>query len=199
MELKDKLINEKDIAEIAIKQGVEYAFLKAFLEVEANGRGFDVKTGKILIQFEPHLFKRNFKEWAKDNQLDVWENNKVDVQSKEWEAFNSAFKEDQESALKSTSIGLPQILGEHYKRLGYKTVGEMWDDFKAHERNQVLALVKFLKTDAKLWRAVQDKNWHLIASYYNGKFYKDLAKKLGTDPYDLKLERAYNKHKKTGL
>lgn len=39
--------------------------------------------------------------------------------------------------MKSTSIGLGQIMGFHYALLGYKTVGEMWDDAKKGLVNQV--------------------------------------------------------------
>ncbi|HCN48796.1 MAG TPA: hypothetical protein DIT10_06845 [Chryseobacterium sp.] len=37
--------------------------------------------------------------------------------------FNDAFAKDKDAAMKSTSIGLPQILGIHYKRLGFASVG----------------------------------------------------------------------------
>lgn len=197
--VKDIFITEKEIAEIAIEAGLTYAFLKTFLIVEAGSSGFDSKTGKILIQFEPHLFKQNFKTWWKNTKIALWETNKVENQVKEWSAFNSAYAEDAESAMLSTSIGLPQILGGHYKRLGYKSVGEMWDDFKAHERNQVKALVRFLKTDPKLWQAVKVKDWHLIATYYNGKYYKELAKKLGVKPYNEKLQETFAKYEKSHL
>ena len=37
---------------------IEYAALMAFIYAETGGsRGFDEKTGKIKIQFEPHKFR----------------------------------------------------------------------------------------------------------------------------------------------
>lgn len=192
-------LTDKDLAVIAKESGLTFAFLKTFIEVEAAGTGFDPKTGKILIQFEPHLFKQNFKDWWKNAKIAVWETNKVEPQPQEWQAFNSAFAEDKEAAMLSTSIGLPQILGAHYKRLGYKSVGEMWDDFKAGEINQIRALVKFIKTDSRLLKAVIAKDWHLVATLYNGKYYKQLAQKLRVKPYDQRLKETHDKYEKMYL
>jgi hypothetical protein len=167
----------------------EIEMLEAFIEVESGGKGFDSKTGKILIQFEPAWFKRKV-PYAPSGK---WSVNKVDVQSKEWEAFNDAFKIDPNGAMESTSIGLPQIMGFHWKKLGYSSVGTMWDDFKVSETNQIKALVKFIDTDKMLLKAMKEKDWHKIASIYNGSGYKELAERLGREPYDISLRKAYEK------
>ena len=73
--------------EIAIEFKLLPASLGAFIEVESGGSGFAKDTGKILIQFEPHWFKRKV-PYAPSG---AWSVNKVDVQSKEWIAFNNAF------------------------------------------------------------------------------------------------------------
>jgi len=168
---------------------VPFEVIMAIIEVETPGYGFDPKTGKILIQFEPVWFRKN-EPFAPSG---AWSVNKVDVQSKEWIAFNDAFSIDPESAMKSTSIGLPQIMGFHYERLGYKNVGEMWDDFKKGERQQILALFRFILTDAKLLQAVREKNYHMIAYIYNGSKYKKMAKKWGREPYDISLRKSTEK------
>ena len=196
--MKEK-VTDVQLAAIAKEEGLSFSFLKAFIDVEAAGNGFDPKTGKILIQFEPHLFKQNFKTWWKNAKIAVWETNKVEPQPQEWQAFNSAFAEDKEAAMLSTSIGLPQILGAHYKRLGFKSVGEMWDNFKESEYNQVKALVKFIKTDARLLKAVLEENYHLVATYYNGKYYRELAQKLRVKPYDERIKERHEKYKKLYL
>lgn len=177
------------VRELAKVNKVLFEVMMAIIEVETPGNGFDSKTGKILIQFEPSWFKRH-EPYAPSG---AWSVNKVDVQSKEWIAFNNAFAINKESAMKSTSIGLPQIMGFHYERLGYKTVGDMWDDFKKGEYQQVLALFRFVLTDAKLLKAVREKNYHLIAYIYNGSAYKEMAKKWGREPYDISLRKATEK------
>ncbi|HQW84827.1 MAG: N-acetylmuramidase family protein [Chitinophagaceae bacterium] len=176
-----------DIKLIAKNFGIEPAMFLAFIEVESGGKGFDDLTGKILIQFEPSWFRKKV-AYAPSG---AWSVNKVDVQSKEWVAFNDAFKINPNAAMESTSIGLPQIMGFHWKLLGYKSVGEMWDDFKRGEYQQVLALARYIKANPKLYSAIKRKDWHMIAYLYNGSQYKKMAKKWGREPYNISLEKAY--------
>ena len=161
--------------------------LQAFIRVESGGKGFDSATGKLLIQFEPHYFKKR-EPYAPSG---AWSVNRVDVQKKEWEAFNNAFSIDKESAMESTSIGLPQIMGSHWKRLGYESVGAMWDDFKTGELAQVKALIKFIETDQRLYNAITSLDWPTVARIYNGAGYKEVAKKYGRQPYDEAMAQAY--------
>lgn len=170
---------------------IEVEMLQSFIEVESGGKGFDSKTGKILIQFEPVWYKKK----SPYSPSGLWSVNKVDVQSKEWEAFNDAFKSNPEVAMESTSIGLPQIMGFHWKALGYASVGAMWDEFKKGEIQQVSGLIKFITVDPRLLKAMKEKQFDKIASIYNGSGYKDLAIKLGRVPYDVSLQQAYNKYK----
>lgn len=181
------------------KSSIELAALLAFMEVESGGKGFDPKTGKIMIQFEPHVFSnKSGVERSVVNQY-VWDENKVDVQHQEWIAFNDAFKLNPDLAMESTSIGLPQIMGFHWKRLGFTSVGAMWDYFKIGELNQVKALIKFLETDRCLLDAITCLNWEKVATLYNGKGYKALALKLKREPYDITMAKSYNKYKGRGL
>lgn len=185
-------ITNDQIREIARNNGIEYATLKAFIEVESGGIGFAKDTKKIIIQFEPSWFRRK----APYAPSGKWSLNKVERQSQEWIAFNDAFRLNPNAAMESTSIGLGQIMGFHYKTLGYKTVGEMWDEAKKGEYFQVLQMVRFIKSIPALFKALQQKNWHLVAYYYNGAGYKELAKKIGREPYNISLEKAYNKYVK---
>jgi len=168
---------------------IEPAMLQAIIKVETGGAGFDSKTGKILIQFEPHWFKKN----APFAPSGAWTVNKVEVQSKEWIAFNDAFKKDKIAAMLSTSIGLPQIMGFHYGRLGYTSVGAMWDDFKVSLDNQILALITFLETDKKLLQACISKDFKTIADCYNGLGWPEIAKKYNREPYPISLKKEYLK------
>ncbi len=181
------------------KSNIELAALLAFMEVESGGFGFDPKTNKIMIQFEPHIFSdKSGIERSEANHY-IWDENKVDLQPAEWKAFNDAFKVNPDLAMESTSIGLPQIMGFHWKRLGFFSVDAMWDYFKVSELNQVKALIKFIETDNNLMQALTSLNWDKVASIYNGKGYKALALKLKREPYDITMSKAYNKYKGKGL
>ena len=166
---------------------IEPRLLQAFIKVESGGKGFDSATGKILIQFEPAWFRK----MANFAPTGAWSVNGVERQAKEWAAFNNAFAIDREAAMKSTSIGLPQIMGFHWKRLGYANVGAMWDDFKVSEENQIKALEKFIMTDPRLLKAFEEKDWHMMAYIYNGSGYAAQAHRLGIVPYNIQLQKAY--------
>ena len=86
-------------------------------------------------------------------------------------------------------------MGFHYKRLGYPTVGDMWDDFKKSETHQIKALIKFIETDKRLSKALLEKDWHQVAMIYNGAGYAALAFKHGREPYNISMANAYTKIK----
>lgn len=178
------------VRRIANEFNLEYASVMAFIDVESGGQAFDKATGKIMIQFEPRIFRSKVPH-ANEG---IWSTNRVERQSQEWKAFNDAFKINPNAAMESTSIGLGQVMGFHYQRLGYKSVGDMWDDAKKGIERQIWQMAKFIATDNRLFRALKDKNWHLVATYYNGAGYKQLAIKIGREPYDISMQKAYLKH-----
>lgn len=159
-----------DIKKIAKEAGIPQDNLRKVIAVESGGFGFDKSTGKILIQFEPHWFKRLFLKWT--SNLNVWQNNKVEVQSQEWKAFNDAFSKNPKAAMEATSIGLPQIMGFHWKALGFASVDAFWDYMKESEDNQIKTMVNFIKLNKKMYNALILGNWDVFAYFYNGAQYK---------------------------
>lgn len=178
------------IKEVAREFDFDWRLAAAFIEVESGSKGFDDKTGKLLIQFEPVWFRRK----APYAPSGAWSVNKVDIQRKEWEAFNNAFKINPDAAMESTSIGLGQIMGFHFKRLNFNSVGQMWDDAKKGLHNQVQQLFLFIVTDRRLLAALKSRNWPLVATLYNGAGYMDVARKYGREPYDESMKKAFKKY-----
>lgn len=185
---------KKSITEYADLFNIEPAALMAFVEVETGGQGFDTSTGKLLIQFEPKWFDRIAGRKLKYLPSGKWSVNGVERQSKEWEAFNSAFAIDPVSAMEATSIGVGQIMGFHWAKLGYNSVGEMWDEAKLGIKEQVYQMCLFIKATYGLHPALIRKDWHRVASLYNGSKYRELAAKLGREPYDESMAKAYKKY-----
>lgn len=173
------MVVDEELLQLANLFDIDLKILKAIIKVESGGVGFNT-DGKIIIQFEPSWFKRF------SNQSNfIIDNNKVGNQKEEWIAFNAAFKINPDAAMKSTSIGLMQIMGFHYLDLGFKTVGEMWDYAKASERNQVEIAIRFIKNNPKLFKAVKEHDFKTIAFYYNGSNYQKYN-------YDKRLQQTYN-------
>lgn len=171
------MITNEEYLNLANEFNISVSRIKAIDSVESNGEGFDPKTNKIKIQFEPGYFKKITKLIS-----GLWSTNKVDIQSKEWEAFNDAFKKNPNAAMESTSIGRMQVMGIHWKRLGFNSVGEMWDFAKKSEINQLWLGIKFIVTDSRLYDAVKKWDTKKVAYYYNGPNYwiKGYDKKLTT-------------------
>ena len=182
---------DKSIITECKKYSLDTAGLLTFIQVETGGQGFDKNTHKVIIQFEPVWFRRQ----APYAPSGKWSVNKVEVQSKEWAAFNDAYSKDKDAAMKSTSIGLGQLMGFHYARLGYKTVGDMWDDAKKSIDRQIWQLVRFIETDNNLKIALMNADWTRVATIYNGAGYQQLALKYNRVPYDEAMKSAYEKFK----
>jgi len=169
-----KLLNFQ-VADLARSNGYTFDNLMAVIKVESGGLGFGA-DGKIIIQFEPSWFKRK----SPYTPSGIWSQNGVDRQAKEWEAFNSAFALNPNAAMESTSIGLMQVMGFHWKLLGFKSVGEMWDYAKVSERNQLDIAIRFIKSNKKLDNALKQGDASTFAYYYNGSGYKQFK-------YDTRL------------
>lgn len=176
-------ITKKEIEQIAEEFGLSYSKVAAIKEVESGGIGFDSASGKIIIQFEPAWFKRK----SPYTPSGKWSLNKVEKQSQEWIAFNDAFYENAKAAMESTSIGMMQVMGFHWKLLGFKSVGEMWEYAKVSEANQLRLGLKFIKSNSKLFYALVEGDWKTVAYYYNGSDYQ-------RNKYDVKLEAANKKY-----
>lgn len=196
--MRQELITTIKQAVATTKTLIPLARLLAFIEVESGGKGFG-DTGKLMLQFEAHIFSKatNIPR-SKDNNW-AWDENLVDVQSKEWIAFNEAFEINPEEAMKSTSWGLPQIMGFNHKQAGYASVGDMLDDFKRGELEQVCALIRFIEANKKLYKAVMEGDYETIADIYNGAYHRQLALKNGWKPYPDKLKDAEAKYKSMKL
>jgi len=158
------------IKETAAEFNIEAAAIACFIETETGGVGFNV-DGKIIIQFEPVWFRKQ----APYAPSGLWSVNKVEVQSKEWLAFNSAFAISPVTAMMSTSIGL--------------------DDAKKGLDRQVWQMCKFIATDVKLQSCLKSHDWDGVATIYNGASYKKMAVVWNRVPYDKTMAIAYAKYK----
>lgn len=178
-----KFLSPVDFDVLSTEFNLEKALIKAVVAVESGGKGFD-SSGKIIIQFEPAWFKRK----APYTPSGKWSLNKVEVQYKEWEAFNDAYAKNANAAMESTSIGLMQVMGFHYKLLGFSNVGAMWEFAKESEINQLRLGLRFIKSNKKMYDGLKAKNFSIFAYYYNGEQYKKFN-------YDTRMLAAYNKSK----
>lgn len=162
------MITEEEYKKLALEFEISATNIKKVVKVESGGIGFSKETGKIIIQFEPSWFKRK----APYTPSGKWSLNKVEKQTAEWTAFNDAFSKNKNAAMESTSVGLMQVMGFHFKLLSFKSVGDMWDYAKISEANQLRLGLRFIKSNNKMYNALKTGDWNTFAYYYNGSQYK---------------------------
>ena len=166
--------------------------LRAFVKVEAGGT--NILNGRVIVRWESHWFKKYtgvvIKVHGKRGLINK------ECQDNEWEALERAAYKLQDAkwikeAFMSASFGLPQVMGFHYKRLGFSTPIDLMNNIQESEDNAIRVMGKFIQTGKKLLKACQEKNYHLIATYYNGKHYKKYSS--GGVTYADKIQNEYER------
>lgn len=177
--------------------GVEEAAVKAVASVESQGYGFikDATGANVpKILFERHIMFKRLRDYTSIKSADMAAKYPDIVNPSpggykgglaEWERLDRAIKIDRVSALESTSWGSFQIMGMHWKVLGFNSVQEFVN--KAYtEEGQLDLFVRFVKASPNVLRTLKAKDWVGVARAYNG---PDYAK----NSYDIRLKEAYNK------
>lgn len=154
--------------------------------------------GQAIIRFENHLF---YREWGKYNESvynkyfrhggnmghpgKPWENHEFresesdqfksfhGKQAAEYKVLSFASKLGGDAALRSISIGGPQILVSNYSMIGYPSPKAMYDAFQGSERAHVLGFFDFCNQKpapqkGNMINYLRERRWSDFARYYNG-------------------------------
>lgn len=204
--VNDKFLSEKDLIDFAAHLALELAAVKAVNEVESSGKGF-LAEGRPRILFEGHVFWRELKKrnldpktlWAVDFEnvlYEKWTRKYYQGGAAEYDRLEKAARISslpgvKEAAYCSASWGAFQIMGFHYKNLGYFSIDNFVERMNLHEREHLAAFGRFISSTSfsgkKLVDWLREKNWANFAHGYNGSGYKK-------NKYDLKLKSAYEKY-----
>lgn len=190
-----KTLTEQQIKDAAIRIDVPYAALKAVIEVEARSSGF-FSTGEPAILFERHVFWRQlgairwFTMRLKIMALHPRVCNKYSGgygrYSEQHDKLRIAASYNRDVALQSASWGIGQVMGYHWKALGYPSLQSFINDMYHSEARQLEAMLRYIKAN-NLIDELQRGDWAGFARGYNGPKYKK-------NNYDEKLRQAYNKY-----
>lgn len=188
------MLTDKQYQQAADDLGVTVPHIKAFEFVESNGDGF-LADGRPKILFERHVFYRQLKAAKGQVYADRIArdfpyicNTKPGGYSggaAEHNRLAQAVAIDRPSALESCSWGGFQIMGFHWKALGYSSIQALVNA-AYKEEGQLDMLVRFLKINPGIIRAMKAKDWAGVARGYNGPAYAQ-------NQYDTKLAAAYKK------
>lgn len=187
-------LKQADLELAAQELGVELASVLAVNEVESLGTGF-IKPSYPKILFERHIFWRQLVALNIDPKPLAKKYPGIVNQKRggyaggisEYMRLNVAKQINTTAAFESTSWGAFQIMGFHWKNLGFKSVEDFVASMMADEKSQLNIFVRFIQADASLHKALQGKKWSTFARIYNGPAYAD-------DLYDVKLARAYKRY-----
>ena len=189
-----RLLAQSDIAAAADKLGVQVAAVMAVNEVESRGRGF-LPGGQPVVLFERHVMYERLAAAGKDAadlalrfpELVNPKRGGYQGGAQEWYRLWLARQIDQNAANESASWGAYQIMGYHWRRLGYTSVASFVAQMSLTEGEHLDAFVRFVLADAGLHKALKARKWADFARGYNGPAYK-------ANLYDVKLQRAYERH-----
>jgi hypothetical protein len=139
-----------DLLVAADKLMTGVAVIRAVIEVEAAGAGFDDKR-RPKILFEPHIFYKQLGKGPKRDRA-VKEGlaypkagtKPYPPLSKRYDQIARAMAIDETAALNSASWGLPQIMGFNFKSAGFASAKAMVTSMMQGEREQLLAFANLL-------------------------------------------------------
>jgi len=192
-----KKLTEAQIAAQAKALGIEVAALRAVIEVECKGSGFNT-DGTPVILFERHVMRQRLIANKRDIDLNLISVERPDLCSKSTGAYglysaqhgrlNAAAQYHRDSALESASWGIGQVMGYHWKALEYPSLQAFINAMYKDEASQLDAMCRYIKVN-NLVNALKNKDWKAFARGYNGAAY-------AKNSYDVKLGNAYKKWSK---
>ena len=189
-----KKLTDSQILSQAKALGVEATALKAVIEVECKGSGFNA-DGTPVILFERHVMRQRL---IANGQVKIADQmmikrpdlcNKTDggygLYSAQHGRLNAAAQYHRASALESASWGIGQVMGYHWQSLGYPSLQAFINAMYKDEASQLEAMCRYIKVNG-LVNALKNKDWKAFARGYNGIAY-------AKNSYDIKLANAYMK------
>jgi peptidoglycan hydrolase-like protein with peptidoglycan-binding domain len=176
---------------IAARLGVSTSALLAVAEIESAGKVFATINGKQepLIRFEGHYFDRKLsgEDLASARSLGLASPKAGKVanpnsQAARWKLLERAAEINRQAAYESVSWGLGQVMGDHWKSLGFKSVFELVNLARKGAAGQMELMARFIEKNG-LTDELRGKQWAAFAKRYNGSGYAKNA-------YDTKMAKA---------
>ena len=181
-----------EITDAANRLGIEPAALLAVAEVESSGIAFAMIDGRRepLIRFEGHYFDRRLSPEKQAVARAAGLSSPIagavanpSSQEGRWNLLVRAARIDRQAAYESVSWGIGQVMGAHWRTLGFASV----DEFVALARHdlagQAEIMARFIERQG-VSAALAGQDWATFARGYNGPLY-------ARSNYDGRLAAAY--------
>lgn len=190
---------KSEISAISRAMGLEPAVLLAVTEVESGGRLGASINGRTepLIRFEGHYFYRLLPQ-AKRNLavatgLASSRAGKIKNPLRQvgrWKLLSRAQEIDCPAALASCSWGCGQVMGAHWRWLGYANIDALVAQARDGAAGQVHLMARYIEK-AGLVEKLASRDWKGFARAYNGPAYRK-------NKYDVRMMRAYMRFRGVG-
>lgn len=182
-------LTDNDYAAAAARLGVPVACIKAVAEVECASSGPFFQDGHPAILFERHLFSRLTGQRFDASHPDLSNPKRggYGKLSAQVGKLTRASELDRVAAIRATSWGGWQILGDNHRDCGCRDVDAFVAAMKAGVAEQLELFVRFLLANQSMVKALRARDWAGFACRYNGPAYADNA-------YDVRLKAAYDKY-----
>lgn len=198
---KPTTLTEQDYIQAAKTLRCDVSAIRAVAEVESPKGGFlyDDHAGewRPTVLFERHVMYRRYKDKYGYEKVISMVNQYPDVinpksggyigDEAEHRRIEKARKIDKNIGLESASWGMFQIMGYHWKALGFASVVDFVMAMSESESQQLEIFVKFIQANKTLLNAIRAKDFDLFALTYNGSDYPK-------NNYHVKMARANNKY-----
>lgn len=190
--MKIKLQELAELKAIADLHKVDLAALIAVVKVESGGVAFaDVSGIQVpLIRWEGHYFYKflDGEERAKAVAQGLAHPSAGKIknprnQADRYALLDRAAKIDKIAAYSSISIGVGQVMGSHWKDLGFDSPLDMLKLASKGMSGQVELMMRFIVANGLL-DELRRKDWSAFARAYNGPAYKK-------NKYDTNMAKAY--------
>lgn len=168
--------DEADYRRAAARLDVPVAHVMAMAAVESAGETFWALAGRLLVpvRFEAHWFGKltghRFDASYPDLSCVSWTPSlAATTRAGAWDQLERARGLDRDAADAATSWGAFQVMGAHWKRLGYASIGQFVDSMSANgDDGQMDAFVAFVVADAALRASLAIGAWRDVETRYNG-------------------------------
>jgi hypothetical protein len=168
----------KVLQDEAQRLGLSAASLAGLMKMGSSGRAFD-REGRLLVAFSPELFhrywgKRHESVFASTFSFKPGFPGKDDLfrppgssrmipfhhhPDREWEALDAAIQMAGFAALRSTCMGLGQIMGFNYHKSGFTSVEEMFERMALSARAQVEGWIQFIWRNSGTFSALKRRDY----------------------------------------
>lgn len=200
-----KILTLDQQRDLAAEFGFKLPQTLSVISVESRGSGFISDGIRPKILYERHYFHRltggvhskkhpeisNPKTFKSGNLIP--RENRYLGGTAEWDRLARAIELDREAALQSCSWGIGQVMGSHYKALGYSKIQDFVNDAYESEAKQARHMLLYLSLDKRMVAVMKKENPTLedfctLAKLYNGPNYEQGG-------YHTKLFAYFNSYK----